>query len=207
MPGGVNLIPMERVMVHVRRARVRRWVFVCTAYAGVLTVAWSTTQVVQGGGRSALAAELAHLDQRIADDAAATKQLQPKLAAAIATIEAGRSVGNQPDWSLLLTLLGQFLGDNSVLRSCELVNTQAPAAPKSDKDEKPSAPQGRSYRLNLAGVARSHAAVLGFVRELEECGLFQNVTLIETRPEAFGTGTAVGFRVECGLADEAGGTR
>ena len=51
--------------------------------------------------------------------------------------------------------------------------------------------------LRLAGVGRSQAAVSQFVLRLEQLGLFDRVTLLDTRREPFGADSAVGFRAVC----------
>jgi hypothetical protein len=46
-------------------------------------------------------------------------------------------------------------------------------------------------------VGRSQAAVSQFVLRLEQLGLFDRVTLLDTRREPFGADSAVGFRAVC----------
>lgn len=197
MSGGVNLIPQARIDAARRRSRLCAWSAGCAAYAVAAVAVWSVTRVVDEGADASLAQDMARIQEQTDRDRQAAAQLKPRLTQAMATLAASRSVGNQPDWSLLLALLAEGLGDEAVL---SVVRLDQAAAPNS------AAPQ-RSYTLHVEGLGRSHATVLEYVRQLEETGLFQSVTLIETRQESFLDGTAVAFSVDCALSDAQGEAR
>ncbi len=57
------------------------------------------------------------------------------------------------------------------------------------------------YTLTLAGMGRSQAAISQYVLRLENTGLFDRVTLIESKLAPFGGGEAVSFRIGCTLGE------
>jgi hypothetical protein len=65
------------------------------------------------------------------------------------------------------------------------------------------APAG--FVLNIAGLARSQLAVSQFILRLEQTGLFDRVSLIDTARETFLGGPATGFKLECSLTGTAAG--
>lgn len=196
---GVNLIPAHRLERRARAARVRRWCVGCAAYAVALVAAWAAANVAWPDRRTAFAEEIAKIESHTREDLAAAAALKPRLAQAFTTLAANRTIGNQPDWSGLLALSAGLLGEDAVLRTCRLepLDRASPTATGSA-----GTPRITSFRLRLEGLGRSQAAVLGYVRELEECGIFESVALIETRGEAFGRGQAIAFNIECVLSDE-----
>jgi Tfp pilus assembly protein PilN len=196
MPGGVNLIPQSRIVARRRLRRTRRWCVACSAYAAVLAGAWGVLHLVAWDEQHAIDGELATLRQQTQEDRAAIERLQPRITAAAATLAASRSVGDQADWSLMLSLLAELLGDDAVLASCDLSRHRDDAAAAADRGD-----SARSYRLRLTGLARTQAAALAYVQLLEETELFATVKVIETRPEPFGGGSLVRFNLECVLAD------
>ena len=57
------------------------------------------------------------------------------------------------------------------------------------------------YTLALSGMGRSQAAISQYVLRLENTGLFDRVTLIESKLAPFGGGEAVSFRIGCTLGE------
>jgi hypothetical protein len=140
-------------------------------------------------------------------------------------LQASRIVAHQPDWSLLLAVLGTTTGEHVVLRGLRVQPAEpaparardggrAPAAQAAAVPPGPSAagrsvaaaaPAGESsFQLNLNGLARSPTAVSQFVLRLERAGLFGRVTLRDTGREPFLGGEAVSFRLECSFDDSPG---
>lgn len=211
MPGGVNLIPQAKLVARKRVRRVRAWCVAGSIYAGALGVAWASVHLLGRDEHTALAAEIEALQEQIDQDNEAALALRPRLDAALATLAANRSVGSQPDWSLLLSLVADMLGDEVVLSACELEDGAPPGpftadAPGANKEASGASVDHdvlRRYTLRLVGLGKSHGAVLGYVRTLEKTQLFESVKLVETRPEPFGDTSAIGFKIECLLADRA----
>lgn len=185
---GVNLIPTRYLAARRRRVRTRRWAVGVAAYALLLLPAWGVMRMTSGGAQRVAAEQLAQADDRIADTEAALRTIQPRLAAALATLEAGNSVGDQPDWSILMTAVANLLGDDAVLTRFAL----EPVA-----EDKRSPRPSRQYVLHVQGLGRSHEVVSGYVLKLEGLGLFDSVKLLSTKREPIAEQTAVGFQIDC----------
>lgn len=195
---GVNLIPRYRIESIQRARRIRAWGGVGAAYAVAMVGAWAAAQFIWPDRRLAVADDIAVLQEQMHDDQVAARSLHPLLVQAQSTLAATQDIGDQPDWSYLTTLMANMLGDDAVLRSCSF--QPAPLPRPADAEAAPPTRIER-FRVQLEGYGRSQAAVLGYVRLLEEAGLFEAVTVLETRGEAFHDGQAIAFRIECILAD------
>ncbi|MFA9476850.1 PilN domain-containing protein [Phycisphaerales bacterium AB-hyl4] len=193
----INLIPAWRREARRRRRYVRHWGLGVAMYAVLMVGAWAATQVMFGGPERAAAETLAELRDEATQTSKQIDALKPKLAEAQVTLAASRSVGSQPDWSLLLRLLAGELGDHVMLSTLRLEPVSRTGASLERGDE---ASNQNQYRLRMSGIGRDQAAVSAFVLRLERAGLFDNVTLIDTRREPFRESTAVGFRMECELS-------
>ena len=178
---GVNLIPAPRLQAQRRMTRLCRWGAACGVYGAVIVCAAAVGQMTSSQGHVALEAQAAELHRQTQEDLEAVKRIRPELAATTAALQVAQRVGEQPDWSLLLALVADRLGDDAVLSSCRIH------------------PAPKGYRLSLTGLARSHAAVLGCIQSLEATGICASVTLLETHQEPFGTGEAVVFAMEAML--------
>jgi Tfp pilus assembly protein PilN len=198
----VNLIPAARR--DAKRSRRRRTVCAaaCCAYAMLLACGLAGTYVMlsgSGGGEStqaSLAATDAEID-RLEKQAGAARG---DLSAANATIEANRTVAEQPDWSVLLALLANTTGEDVVLRSVLVApppNSPAPPPPPTTPGKSALAPPQPEVVLELSGIGQSQLAVSQHVLRLEQTGLFAKVTLLDTAREAFGTHTVIAFRLQC----------
>jgi hypothetical protein len=185
---------------------------------------------VWGGGRVALAGEQKKVAARILESSQAIKILQHELAAQNILLKSGQVVENQPDWSVILALLPRALSGDVVLRRCELradrptsapASAAAPAASATPTTRPAPAPVDavaalrdatqaevrETFLLKVAGCGKSMAAVLQFVQELERTGLFDQVRLIRTSPEALQGLTLTGFQVECSLSGKDEGSK
>ena len=111
--------------------------------------------------------------------------LRADLVEAKAALEASQAVGRQPDWSVLLALLADSLGETVVLRRCKLT-------PMGGRDG-----AGEVIKLEVGGLAQSQQAVAQVILRLEQTPLFRSVKLIDTRREPFRDTHAVAFRAEC----------
>ncbi|MHC4448085.1 MAG: PilN domain-containing protein [Planctomycetota bacterium] len=187
---GVNLIPIERREARRRRARTRLWVGVGTTYGSLWMGAAVAAVVVFTTDNRSLRAELADVAREVDQSEVTTGGLRDDLVEAKAALEASRAVGTQPDWSVLLALLADSLGEDVVLRSCKLT-------PLGSRDG-----AGEVIKLEVGGLARSQQAVAQVILRLEETPLFRSVKLIDTRREPFRDAHAVAFRAECILDSE-----
>ena len=143
----------------------------------------------------------------------AIAEIRAKLAAAQSTLRANQGIVAQPDWSILLALLGKQVNNDVVLKSCHVRPGNTPrgvfnAAPKAEPRRVPSrqpdagsAPPAETvpYILETTGLADDHQAANAFVLRLEKTRLFSKVTLLDTARESFLEKNKVNFRVECTL--------
>ena len=202
----VNLIPAQRLKARQRRRRVERWTAGTLSYGLALVGVSCVLHLMSVGGERAVATELEQTRAKFQAVNAAIEKIQPKLAEAQTTLVANRSIGGQPDWSILLALLAELLGDDAMLVSCELKPlTDDWSGDRSESLREPAkATMAAQYLLRLAGLGQTQAAVSNYLLRLEQTGLFESVSLIETSTVPFHTGSAVAMRIECVLSERWG---
>jgi Tfp pilus assembly protein PilN len=185
---GVNLIPAYRVAARKQRGRLRLWGAIGAGYAMAVAVVYLWMAAAWGGRSHDQRSHLAAVETRLADSNRALKARQASLAEAEANHRANELVGEQPDWSMLLGLLGRTVGQEVVLEQVAL---------------RPPDPNSKVYQppvLALNGLGRTHGAVTGFVLRLEETKVFSKVTIQETKRTATPATEAISFRVEAVIA-------
>lgn len=194
----VNLMPAARRMARQRSVRLRRWAVACAAWAVALALGYAAYRASWDPGP-------ADLPQRIDEQHARAQQLQTaihsqatQLASTTRLLRANAAVEAQPDWSALLAMIANALGEQVVLTSCNLTPTAANDAPR---DEAMLSPIG--YRVRLRGFGRSQADVSQFSLRLESLELFAAVRVLQTRREPFGAGHAIAFEFDCIIGQEA----
>jgi hypothetical protein len=200
----INLLPRRRQAAYRGAARLRAWSIVVAAYIGLVIVAclaarlsWRNDLGPLEGEADALAAKVRAGETQLA---AARANLRATLAGE-ATV---RQVLDHPDWGELLGMVGRRLGDDIVLRDVQVRagnNVPAAAGPGAPKSAAGLAPD-RVCRLELRGLGRSQAAVARFVSALEAMRLFDQVRLVRTGREPFGSGaSATAFELDCTMTD------
>jgi hypothetical protein len=209
----INLIPAPRRAAKRRRLHLRRCIAGCAAW-GVLSVgAAVAAHVVWRGEDPQTPERLARVNQEMEQTERGTAEAKAKLEAARSTLRANQAIVAQPDWSIVLALMGKQVRNDVVLKNCAV----RPANAARGALATPQRPDGRRgpvrsqaeasnttppadvtpYVLEAAGLADSHAAANQFILRLEQTGLFSKVTLLDTAREAFLDGNRVAFRVEC----------
>ncbi len=196
----VNLIPASRRQVRRRRVRRRGWLGVCAVYGALLLAAFLISDLAWGGGDRSVPDELRRAAATIEQLQAASAEAEGKLAQADWALSASRAVGTQPELNVLLALLAKSLDDELVLSRCQLEWLR-----QGDPKTVPSAQAKKGFNLEVAGFARTQAAVSRFVLRLERASVFDQVRLVKANREAFLAGQAVAFLVEC-LLEEKDGT-
>ena len=181
---GVNLLPHDCRIARSKRVRMQRWGVGVLIYTAALSAGWLGLHLASGGAEHAVAAQRTQIDAQIADTESAIQRLQPRLSESLATLAAGRSVGYQPNWAILLHLMANLLGDDAVLTRCHL----QPAKQTQTRHH-----IARVYTLNLHGLAKSHETVSAYVLALESKPVFKSVKLNATRREPWGSETAIAF--------------
>ena len=207
----INLIPRRRIEARQRRGRVRIWIIAMSAYvltstavAGALNVAWDRAERRVTDELERLRGQASVVEEEIG-------LIQPQLIEAALQLKAGRAVSEQPDWSLLLALLGATRGEEIVLERVALIPIQVdagePAAGESGgagsaggspgaKAVEPVTPR-IDYRLEISGLGLTQQAVSRYLLRMEQTGLFDRVRPIDTSISPFGNERVVSFRAEC----------
>ena len=164
----INLIPTPRLLRKRVRARVRLWAVALPVY--IVALAFGCAVIIPAAARS-IASDDAGVQTRITQLTADFDSANGQLAEARVRHAATLSLTAQPDWGNLLSVLGDRLGAEVVLREVRL--TQAKSAGL------------RQYTLEMRGLARTQASVSTFVAALEEMKLFDQVRLLRTGREPF----------------------
>src|SRR4051812_1105771 len=128
---GVNLIPIPRRQIFSRRRRLRRWSWGVVGYGVMLVVGCGACAVAMSAESDETSAALDKATKQIEELNHTASSLRPQLTEAQTRLAVARIVGDQPDWSLLLALLGRCLDDDVVLTSTKLdpQNNPTPASP------------------------------------------------------------------------------
>ena len=142
--------------------------------------------------------------RRVEQYNASILRLRTELARISATLQTHRVINSQPDWSKLLLLLGNTLGDDVVLTYCRLVTLDSEGTEISTKNQASLTAEtvaalfkGQGYVLTLAGFGRLQSEVSQFAVRLEQSGLFDGVKMTHQRREHFRENSAIAFHVEC----------
>lgn len=200
----VNLIPQYRRHAMRVRERRSRWITICAGYALFLVVSIVVSSLVRVSDDRALQGQITRTNDVIETGRLSLGDLRSALEHSTSILRANRAVGSQPDWGVLLALVGEATRGEILLRVCRLEPTSraslgpgggltAPVA-GSDERERPNA-----ITLELGGVGQTQQAVAQFVLRMEQMPLFEHVKLIDTKLEPFLSGEAVAFRLQCQL--------
>ena len=195
-----NLLPMSRRRASAREDRAVAWalgvgMLACTlalATAAIRISTRSTTAAATARELAGVEAELSQLATLVSESKARSQRAESHLAAA-------RAIADHPDWSLLLNLLGKLRGDQIDLARVAL------GFRKAEANAKPDARQSRGYWVRITGQALDQAAVAKFAVRLEGAGLFDKVTLTESKKGA-AENALVEFQIDASI-DDAGGTK
>ena len=194
MSTAVNLIPRSRRAQRRRRICQRRWAAVGAAYTLAVVAALPVCRSVWAGSGlgghdpvRVLDDQLHQLEQQIIDLGPTVQQEEQRL-------KAHQTILIKPDWSMLLAVLSESLGDRVVLERCRVripaLNDQS-ATLGDEADE--------TTRVVLEGLGRSQHDVTGFVLRLEKTGVFSSVELVQTDRRWLVSQPAVRFNVVCDL--------
>jgi hypothetical protein len=201
----VNLIPAPRRDAKRRRRHRNVCALACGTYALALGCALGVAHLMFAGAAARLDEELHATDAAIERTQQQVDDCRDELIAARATIEANRTVAEQPDWSVLLALLAKCTGDDVVLRSVIITPPAAPtgaaaaaaqAAAKAGTPA-PAPPAVPEFLLEVHGIGRSQLAVQQHVLRVEQTGLFAKVALLDTGREPYLEQDAIAFRLQC----------
>jgi Tfp pilus assembly protein PilN len=209
----INLIPKQRRDASRMRSRLRGWMYACGVYGGAIVLVFVLLRFWRDDS-AMFAGEISRLAQSANDTQQAINTLTPNIQEKQALLEAARAVADQPDWSVLLMLLGKTVGDDVTLNNCQVEPIiEKPPAPRGPLPPAVIAaqraaaakapPANHSYVIRLGGAATSSRGVSQFVVRLEQSGLFDSVQLIKSDRSIAGDGSTH-FRVECTIGQGRG---
>src|SRR5687767_14402437 len=111
MMKSINLIPAPRRDAKRRRKHRMICGVTCGAYGVLLAGAVGAAHLALSSASESLDKRLAATDSDIQRFQRQETELRSELAMARATIEANRTVAEQPDWSIVLALLAKTIGE------------------------------------------------------------------------------------------------
>ena len=202
----IDLTPVYRKESQKRKGRIQRWTYAGCIYLIVLVAITLTCHVISTNGDHQIEIEMVQVNARIDATSTELNDLQIQIDEAKTTLRANNALREHPNWSLMLALLANALGQDLVLRECDL-NLQTPSkttpntALTANTTPNQDAPQ-RAFRLTLRGFGRSQAAISQFTLRLEQTEIFDQVKLVDTSLEPFLSGKAIAFHVECRFASK-----
>ena len=195
----VNLIPAPRRAARYRQQRITRWAALCAMYILAICATCGLCLVRWGGAGHDTYTRLNEVRNTAQAAEQRMEQLKIRLGQTRQLLHADRLITQRPDWSIMLTLIAETLGDDVVLRACRL-STPGPTANRSVDEQGPAhSPQ----TLHLHGIATVPLSVSQLALRLEEMDLFSRVAVEETRRESFGHRKVVNFSIECVIEDGA----
>jgi Tfp pilus assembly protein PilN len=196
----INLISSTRRMDRRQRVRRRSWVVAFVSYSVLIAAASLIYRGIDTyADAGTLTENLAGLDAELGEIEKQRAGLRPELAELRLVLTAGRSITDQPDWSLLLIYLAdEVLGEEIILSGCALGPVVGGGQDKNIQDS--------SVAVTLTGHAKTTSDVSRFVLRLEESGLFNRVTLERTSREPFLDGQAIAFEIYSLMSNGGGGS-
>lgn len=206
---GVNLLPPAVAYHRARRARLRVLTLVGAGYVGLLVAASAVGLLVTAPSDDSPASELARLERGSAELSEAASRVTAKLRVARARLEARRTLAEQPDFSLLLGLLGSCMDGEAVVRQMQLRSVGVDASRPDAVEARPGAgashatpPVGaerepKYFTLLLRGSAVAESAMTRFTKRVEALSLFDAVEIKRTGRETAAGSTAISFELEC----------
>ncbi len=214
----INLIPQHRIDKRQKRTRVRLWGIGGSAFAILALCGAMSFSAFWGQANREVTQKLAQAKKEVTRIHDETTALTPELMEAAIQLEASRAVAIQPDWSVLMALLGEIRGDNIVLSRCLLSpiipikkQTRSNSRPLLGRPSAVKQPTSNKrtrkplhFKLIIQGVARTQSDVTRFVVQLEnEKSIFNRVKLLGTEPKTVGDHSAIQFKLECSIGEKA----
>jgi Tfp pilus assembly protein PilN len=200
---GVNLIPQPRRQAAAARKRIRRWSWTAAGYGLLLLGSYAACSVAMSAQGDDHALLLEKTTRQIEELTHTAASLKPQLADVRTKLAVARTVGDQPDWSLLLAVISSTVDDDIVLTSTTLdaatIGESRPASRPTANTKDPNFEPPAIMTVSVQGLARSQAAMTLFVLRLEKLGLFDRVELAKSNRQAVGAVEANVFQVDCEL--------
>lgn len=202
----INLIPGYRRAQQQFRHKMRWWLRVGGGYGVTLMVVLGSAYAVWAGDGDVLAKKLTDTEARIERTQDSIFKLRKQLALCHTQLQTNEILRNQPDWSRLLLVIGEAVGEEVALNTCMLSTLddkqgqimEATGVKAGDVSNEVIL-QERQYKLKISGYSRTQTAVSLFVLRLERLELFSSVRLEKSRRQEFLGEPAVAFAIECDM--------
>lgn len=197
----VNLVPASRRKAMHLRARLRRWVLIVPCYAALVVAGSLAYVTVMANDREDLGATLDKTGRHVEELTRTLTSLRPQLVEVRTRLAVARIVGQQPDWSELMSLIGRAMDDEMVLSGASVeANANGDDANNGARQGQVNGStrlSGTGLVLTLRGFAPSQPSVAQFILRLERLGLFDRVTLLHSARQQIEAGEVTAFRAEC----------
>jgi Tfp pilus assembly protein PilN len=195
----INLVPETYRRRRLLRRAISRWVVGGSVYALMIGLVWTTYAATGARAFRALLEEQTELTTREKDVKDALNQTRRQLSDANLRRQVAMQLRNRPDWSILLRLLSDQLGDDVTLRDLSLAR---PAAAKDNQAKELQFLGPDAATLTIRGIGTSQQAVSQFALRLQRQGLFTDVNMTRSGRETFGKLSGIGFELQCSLGAE-----
>jgi len=204
MMADVNLVPEQRQVRKRRHARLRLWIQMSATYSIAIALSLFFVHTIWKVDNAALAEDLSATTSRVKQYSSSMLRLRKELARISTILQTSRAIKCQPDWSKLLVIIADTLGQDIVLNRCEVTILDENGSEITGGPQEALTSQAvttllsaRQYRLTLAGLGRQHSAVSKFVVQLEQSGLFDSVSLLNNQRQDVQNQSVIVFGIEC----------
>lgn len=175
-----NLLPDWVRLQRRLRTRRRKWAGICATLAAVLLVGEVVLYLAVPGPDEVERERLVSLQDRAKALQTTLDQQSSVLAEVRRRARITERITTRPDWSILLAAVSAHRTEHVLLTSCEI----------QEKED------GKGIRLLLTGLGLSQIEVQQYVLALEATGLFDQITLVETRRTLSPDGERLAFSVD-----------
>lgn len=196
-----NLLPMPRQLRQARSTRMRRWAVALGATAALAVATYAGCACALTDSAAPTPADFSRAARDLAEANSDASRVRADLAAVQREVYSAQSLSEQPDLSLLLSLISRTADDRIVLSHCELSESQP-----GEKGSEAESANIDSALLRLDGFGKTQAAVADFVLRLETTHVFDRVTLLQSHSQPVLGADAAAFRIECAMQPKKGAT-
>ncbi len=195
----INLLPESFRRRRLLRRAISRWLVGGSVYAIMIGVVWTTYAATGARTYQALVTEQTEMAAHEKDVKDSLNQARRQLTDTNQRKQVALQLRNRPDWSILLRMLSDELGDDITLREVTLTR------PTAAKDNQPKELQflgPDAAILTIKGMGATQQAVSQFALRLQKQGLFTDVNMTRSGRETVGRLSGIGFELQCSLGVE-----
>lgn len=208
----INLIPIEHVRQRRQRRIARRWAVGVGVYAFTVLAVCLLVNVPVSAGGSTTSTDLARLSEQLERAEKDKARLEKQVAQKRGSLAAAKAVGEHPDWSLLLESVARVRAGEVVLESFDLntvkVEIKPPATRSGSASKPPAQPKFKtSYTVKIIGYATAPGSVFGYARRMEGLGVFEQVSVKDTRATPLGSMPSTRFEIHASIPEPTEVTR